>query len=115
MCVAQDRRLKVRTEHAVVSHLAFRLPVPPDPASYPQLHTPSGKPFQVLPEEVTERIQGGFLSLQAPAAGACPGIVYFIVNCRDGGAEVNGLLTCRCACSIYISSVPCLYMHTHSS
>ena len=97
MCLVQDKSLKVRMEHAVVSHLAFRIPVPPDPASYPDLETPSGKPFHVLPEGFAQRLQGGFLSLQAPAEGSSPGIVYFIVNCRDGGAEVNGLLTCRCA------------------
>lgn len=96
VCVVQDQHLKVQLEHAVVSHIAFRLPVPSDPAAYPELATPSGKPFRALPEELTERIKGGFLSLQAPADGAAPGMVYFVINCRDGGDEVNGLLTCRC-------------------
>lgn len=99
----QDPTLKVKIEHAVVSHIAFKLPTPTDPAQYSTLATPSGKPFQALPEGYKGRLQGGFLSLQAPVSGASPGIVYFIVNCRDGGDEVNGLLTCRCVlCKRYV-------------
>lgn len=97
----QDGDLKVKREFASISQIGFLLPFKTntDPRTYADLETPSGLPFQAVPENWPEKLLGGFVVFVAPGKTAHPELVSLVVGCRAGGSDVDAALVASCASS----------------
>ena len=90
----QDDDLEVERDFLSVTTMSFLLPnKKPDPTTYADLATPSGLPFQAVPKNWNKKVKGGFSVFGMPAKDSNPELVFLIVSCRAGGADLTASLT----------------------
>lgn len=103
----QDGDLKVKQDDVPLSNLIFKLPLEPnqDPKTYADLETPSGLPFQPVPKNWPEKVQGGISVFVVPVENVDPDLVAFNLGCKAGGADVAATLTASCVFPLFFESL----------